>query len=269
MTPHPPYLPPKISEWDPEELFYIVKHGVKFTGMPAWAARKRDDEVWAVTAFLLKLPELSPDEYLRLTQGEGARPSLEDLGGREVPELVLQNCARCHGYDGLGRGLGAFPRLAGQHREYLEAALQAYSSGTRHSGIMAPISAGLSSEEIRQIAQYYHSRAPAPPELDPGKKSELIARGREIAFSGIAEKRVPACAECHGPRPSRRNPHYPILAGQYAAYLELQLELFQKQQRGGSDYSHLMHPTAERLTKEQIRAVAAFYESVDPRESFR
>lgn len=45
MTPPPPYLPPAIPRWEPEELFYIVKHGIKFTGMPAWPAQERDDEV--------------------------------------------------------------------------------------------------------------------------------------------------------------------------------------------------------------------------------
>ena len=263
MTPHPPYLPPKISEWEPAELFYIVKHGVKFTGMPAWAAQHRDDEIWAVTAFLLRLPELSAEEYVRLTQGK-TEPvfSLSDLGGPESPALVLQNCARCHGFDGLGRGLGAFPKLAGQHKEYLEAALAAYAGGARHSGIMQPISAALSKTEISQLAEYYSSRPAAHSPAEVNQSSDLIAHGRKIALEGIPKKRVPACAECHGPNPSHRNPHYPILAGQYAAYLELQLDLFQKKHRCGSEFSHLMHPTAERLTAEDVRAVAAFYESL-------
>lgn len=265
MTPHPPYLPPMISQWDPEELFYIVKHGVKFTGMPAWPSQVRDDEVWAMTAFLLKLPELSAEEYLRLTQGEASTtPSLPDLAGPELPADLLQNCARCHGYHGLGRGLGAFPRLAGQHPAYLEAALHAYAAGARHSGIMEPISAALSTNDIQQLAQYYSSLPASAPETAQSAEATLIERGREIALNGIPKKRVPACAECHGPAPSRRNPQYPILAGQYAKYLQLQLELFQKHQRGGSEYSHLMHPTAERLTKEDIRAVTAFYESLEP-----
>src|SRR3546814_371868 len=128
MTPHPPFLPPKIEEWDPEELFYIVKHGVKFTGMPGWPATDRDDEIWAMTAFLLQLPDLSPEDYHLLAFGEAkqsaAAEPLEELSGPSapsIPSIVQQNCARCHGTAGLGRGTGAFPRLAGQHREYLEA----------------------------------------------------------------------------------------------------------------------------------------------------
>ena len=44
MTPAPPYLPWVVGEWRERELFYIVKHGVKFTGMPAWPSQQRDDE---------------------------------------------------------------------------------------------------------------------------------------------------------------------------------------------------------------------------------
>ena len=271
MTPHPPYLPPKISEWEPEELFYIVKHGVKFTGMPAWPAQHRDDEVWAVTAFLLQLPELSTEEYLQLTLGEaspGGSTPLPELAGPEIPVSLLQNCARCHGFDGLGRGAGAFPRLAGQHAEYLAASLNAYAKGERHSGIMQPISAALTTREISQLATYYSSLPAAASYTSTPEKPELLTRGREIALTGIAEERIPACAECHGPNPTRRNPHYPILAGQYASYLKLQLELFQKHHRGGSEYSHLMHPTAERLSKEEINAVTLFYEQLDLESDF-
>jgi hypothetical protein len=45
MTPRPPALGRAASEFDRDELFYIVKHGIKFTGMPAWPALQRDDEV--------------------------------------------------------------------------------------------------------------------------------------------------------------------------------------------------------------------------------
>jgi cytochrome c553 len=73
---------------------------------------------------------------------------------------------------------------------------------------------------------------------------------------------VPACAQCHGPGGGPRNPHYPVLAGQYAHYLIQQLELFKNGQRGGSPYAHLMREVAPRLTSEQIREVAQYYASL-------
>ena len=50
MTPRPPRLAGNLDRFDAGELFYIVKHGIKFTGMPAWPAKHRDDEVWSMVA---------------------------------------------------------------------------------------------------------------------------------------------------------------------------------------------------------------------------
>ena len=174
MTPHPPYLPPRISAWQPDELFYIVKHGVKFTGMPAWPAQQRDDEVWAMVAFLLLLPDLDAEAYRRLVHGESPGTSADVpiqglLGPQKEPRAVTENCARCHGVDGRGRGQGAFPRLAGQRPTYLYAALQAYAHGERQSGIMAPVAAALHPDEMRELALYYASlQAPIAAAASPG-----------------------------------------------------------------------------------------------------
>jgi cytochrome c553 len=267
MTPPPPYLPPVLSKWPDPELFSVIKHGVKFTGMPAWPTQQRDDEVWAMVAFLRAMPEMDAAEYQRLVQGaapaEGGDAPIHDLlEPADAPRAILQSCARCHGLDGRGRGLSAFPRLAGQPPQYLENALLAYARGTRHSGIMQPLAAGLDRREIREIALYYGSRKGPSLSRPRPEMAAAIERGREIARRGIPGQLVPSCADCHGPGAARRNPAYPVLAGQYAGYLVLQLELFHKEQRGGSAYAHLMHPVATRLTAEQMRDVALYYASL-------
>lgn len=263
MTPHPPYLPPEISKWDADELFYIVKHGVKFTGMPAWPAQQRDDEVWAVVAFLLKLPQLTAGEYQELARSRNPGAPMDNLSAaEEAPRAVSESCARCHGVNGAGRGLSTFPILAGQRPLYLYASLLAFARGERHSGTMKPLATGLSAEDMREIARYY-ANLPHPSSsrarLDV---APAIERGREIATLGIPNKRVPACASCHGPGSAPRNPIYPNLAGQHAEYLALQLELFQKNIRGGTPYAHIMRSVAGRLTSEQIRDVALYYGSL-------
>ena len=263
MTPHPPYLPPEISKWEADELFYIVKHGVKFTGMPAWPAQQRDDEVWAVVAFLLKLPGLTAQQYQELARSRNPGAAMENLStAKEAPRAVSESCARCHGMDGAGRGLSTFPILAGQRPLYLYASLLAFARGERHSGTMKPLATGLSAEDMREIARFYAnlphpSSSSARPDVAPA-----IERGREIATLGIPNKRVPACASCHGPSAAPRNPIYPNLAGQHAEYLALQLELFQKDIRGGTPYAHIMRSVAGRLTSEQIRDVALYYGSL-------
>ena len=202
MTPPPPYLPSTIGNWEAEELFYIVKHGIKFTGMPAWPSRRRDDEVWAIVAFLQRFPSLNDGEYRHLVHGEVAVSGEPmSIGGLEgpVPRAVTTNCARCHGLDGLGRGLGAFPGLAGQQVRYLDLSMQAYAKGERHSGIMEPIAAGLSVDEMGELARYYAGLSKRPSSLTMPESSSAIERGRLIAQEGIPSQRVPACVACHGP----------------------------------------------------------------------
>jgi cytochrome c553 len=268
MTPAPPYLPSRIPEQTADNLFYIVKHGVKFTGMPAWPSARRDDEVWAMVAFLQRFPGLTAEQYRHLVEGDAPpRPAVAARPGPPAseprPPALVASCARCHGVHGEGRGTrSAFPRIGGQRPVYLMATLRAYARGERHSGIMAPIAAALDGEATRALAVYYASLgAPAP--SSPGA-SDASARGRAIAERGIPSQRVPPCAECHGPGAGRRNAIYPELSGQYADYLVLQLRLFSQQQRGGTAYAHLMRPVAQRLTPEQMRDVALYYASLAP-----
>jgi cytochrome c553 len=272
MTPHPPYLPPVIPEYGSEDLFYIVKHGVKFTGMPSWPAQKRDDEVWAMTAFLREYASLDAAEYDRLIHGPAVEnveaAPIESLSETDVtPKLVIDICGRCHGQRGQGRAPGAFPKLAGQKPEYVELALKAYRDGVRYSGIMEPVAAGLTDEEMSAVAEYYSRMPPAlgtdDADADLQKSAE---RGARIASEGIPDDSVPACAHCHGPGDEPRNPHYPLLAGQDPYYIEQQLTLFQKRHRGGTEFAELMHPVADKLKPEQMRDVAAYYSSLPTSE---
>ena len=264
MTPKPPDLRTAVPQWDSNELFYIVKHGIKFTGMPAWPAFERDDEVWAMVAFLRALPDMGPEEYERLVFGPapaetGRGPLQALLPPEEPPRIIAENCARCHGETGGGRGLGAFPKLAGQRPDYLYGSLTAYARGNRRSGIMQPVASGLDPEAMREIALYYARLTPVRTARAGRGDAD---RGREIAMRGVPERRVPACVHCHGPSATRRNPFYPVLAGQYADYLELQLGLFKTGVRGGLGYQHLMHEVVRSLTREEMRDVAAFYASL-------
>ena len=265
MLPKPPDLVPRIRESDPKKLFYVVKHGMKFTGMPAWPSPHRDDEVWAVIAFLLRYPELNAADYRVLAGRDERRLATDTVStprDRQRPPLV-ESCATCHGSDGRGRGNALIPSLAGQRGPYLRKALEAYANGHRHSGMMEPVAVALTRADAMQLSDYY-SRFPVmanPATTTTGEKSDMLQRGELIASAGIPAQRVPACLECHAPGGRRGKPEYPLLAGQPAAYLELQLTLFREGRRGGSDHAHLMQPIAERLKPEQIRDVAAYFAS--------
>ena len=263
-TPFPPDLGDHIGRWRPRELFYIVKQGVKFTGMPAWRAQRRDDEVWAMVAFLLKLPELYAEEDRQLAGDQQQRraPGNDLRMSERALQALDESCVRCHGIDGNGRELGAFPKLAGQRPTYLFASLLAFARGERHSGVMGPVAAGLDLETMRELARYYASSPPSSTHRMPDESTSSVNRGRDIAVRGIRAQRLPPCRHCHGPSDMPRNPIYPKLAGQYSDYLVLQLNLFKNQLRGGTPYAHLMHTVAKRLTPQQMRDVAAYYASL-------
>jgi cytochrome c553 len=242
VTPHPPELPQRIARWEDRELFQIVKHGIKFTAMPAWTAPQRADEIWSIVAFLRVLPGLSAQAYSDLAIG--------NPGAGMNGVTPVERCARCHGADGLGRG-GVFPVLAGQHAEYLDNALVAYRDGARHSGFMQPEAADLD-DARRAIVVTYFSGLPPPAPQDGAQTANVV-------FKGDAARQVPACSECHGPRATDRNPAYPSLAGQSADYLVEQLQLFAENRRGGSSYAPIMQAIAGRLTPDERRVAAEYY----------
>ncbi|MBZ5497583.1 MAG: cytochrome c [Acidobacteriia bacterium] len=74
LNPAPPSLAGAVSDWTPAELFWIVKNGVRMTGMPAFAPAYDEAQLWALIAFLQRLPALSPQDYQTLVKGIGAGP---------------------------------------------------------------------------------------------------------------------------------------------------------------------------------------------------
>ena len=68
LYPHPPNL--AQEELQPaERAFWIVKHGIKMSAMPAWGKSLDDPQIWDIVAFVRKLPEMSPETYQDLSRG--------------------------------------------------------------------------------------------------------------------------------------------------------------------------------------------------------
>jgi len=63
LNPEPPRLAKLASHRTKVELFWIVKNGIKMTGMPAFGLTHEDKDIWAIVAFVSSLPKLSPEEY--------------------------------------------------------------------------------------------------------------------------------------------------------------------------------------------------------------
>lgn len=67
LYPPAPGLAESAEELEPAELYWVIKNGIKMTGMPAFGAAHEDDELWAMVGFLTKLPTMSPEQYQALT----------------------------------------------------------------------------------------------------------------------------------------------------------------------------------------------------------
>lgn len=75
LYPKPPNLIEHGTHRSPEQTFWIIKHGLKMTGMPAWGRSHDDARIWSMVAFLRKLPELSPEAYHELVADQAGGDS--------------------------------------------------------------------------------------------------------------------------------------------------------------------------------------------------
>ena len=80
MQPLPGPLIDAGARWQPRELYWITKHGIKMSGMPAWQFHLSDADLWAVVAFMGVLPTLSARDYAQAT-GQGAPSSVPGTAG--------------------------------------------------------------------------------------------------------------------------------------------------------------------------------------------
>jgi mono/diheme cytochrome c family protein len=65
LEPQPPYLLDVTQTFTPGQLFWIVKQGIKMTGMPAWGQSMSDREIWSVVAWLEPSHRMPPQTYAR------------------------------------------------------------------------------------------------------------------------------------------------------------------------------------------------------------
>jgi cytochrome c553 len=264
MLPPPPDLARSMRAWTEQELFWIVQHGIKYTGMPGWIAPERTDEIWAVVAFLRRISQLDATSYSELALGG---VSLRSQDGRELATIesnpqAAGACARCHGAEATGPANVMVPRLHGQPVAFLATALREYAQGARRSGIMQPLAVDLSDGDIQRLAAYYAELAPPKHRVVPAEEA-LLQRGERLVTVGDAANGVPACNACHG---RDALPAYPRLAGQSAAYMQGQLQLWRAGHHAATAGGAIMAPIAQRLDDRDITAVTAYLAAL-PAES--
>lgn len=300
MTPRPPYLPAQIKSDDDKAIFWILKHGVKYSAMPGWPTQVRDDEIWSMVGFVKTLPKLQYDVYRRVAFGEngGPAPVLPKINFGSNPKLSLYvshgstipqgninhylwpasgpnefgqindplpTCARCHGASGTGRVVGAFPNLAILDPQYIRSALTSFASGRRKSAYMQTVATQLSPVQIEQLAAYYAGQ-PKVKSLAAASvvvPPEDVSYGKQIALEGLKDRKIGACSGCHALADADVKA-YPRLNGQNEDYLINQMRLFRAGGRGNSGKYNPMVLVAKNLTDREIGAVSAYYAAQAP-----
>jgi cytochrome c553 len=169
-------------------------------------------------------------------------------------KIVSGSCFLCHGEEGESSS-EIFPKLAGQHAQYIAKQLENFKTGTRKSAAMGDMSSRLAPDEMLALGHYFESKS-APAEA--GKDPDLAGVGRYIFHAGNRFSGVPACASCHG-KEGLGTASLPRLAGQYASYVETQLKLFNQRER--TNDNALMHAIVSKMTPLEMAAVAAYISS--------
>ncbi|RDL47892.1 Cytochrome c4 [Ensifer sp. M14] len=250
MLPAPPDLRASIGGWKDEELFVIVRDGLRYTGMPAWPGGGRDEEVWAMVAFLRELPGMNAARY-------------QELSGDDASERSpFSSCLSCHRQSAQGSD-ESIPVIAGQTEPYLTQALHAYISGKRKSGFMEVAVSKFEETDIAAAARHF---ADLSTQLS-AKVTTPVADERVIALTQTGDplKKIAGCNACH----DGRNLRYPLLGAQSRSYLRQQLLLFRENRRGDSATERLMSQAVRNLSDEDIDRLAAHYASIRPAEAPR
>lgn len=160
-------------------------------------------------------------------------------------------CVGCHGAAGNST-ITQNPKLAGQHPEYVAKQLADFKTPQRNNPIMSGIAAGLNEEDMKNIAAYLEKQAPQP---GAAKNKNTVELGKKIYRGGIAEKKVPACAACHGPTGAGIPAQFARLAGQHQDYTTAQLTAFRS---GARTNSVQMTTISKRMLDEEIQAVSDY-----------
>jgi len=124
LYPTPPNL--STTAVDPAEAFWVTKHGIKASGMPAWGKSMDDEYIWNMVAFVQTLPSLSPEQY-RLTVASSGGHS--HGGGESGPHAAMPGMEAMEGMDHHDAP-GAGPHEAGAPAPHDDAGKPRHSHDT-------------------------------------------------------------------------------------------------------------------------------------------
>ena len=171
-------------------------------------------------------------------------------------EIVGGRCFLCHGLEGESAS-PIYPRLAGQHWEYIAKQLGEFKSGKRKSDTMKPQAEDLTPAEMKALGAFFEAKKA---NARPVRDAELVAVGKYVFNRGNQYSGLPACASCHGAK-GLGTPQLPRLAGQHPRYTEDQLKQFNSRERNNDNA--VMHTVASKLSELERNAVAEYIATLD------
>jgi cytochrome c553 len=159
-----------------------------------------------------------------------------------------ETCFACHGPAGISQ-MADTPSLAGQPDGFLQWQLVYFRSGTRKSPVMQPMAATLTDTDIRNLAKYFASLKPAPPETTAPAEAAMFSVGQKIAQQN-------RCASCHKDDYSGTQAT-PRIANQREDYLLKSLRDFKAGTRTGGGVA-AMADVVYPLGDDELRGLAYF-----------
>jgi len=179
-------------------------------------------------------------------------------GNAEAGKTKSAVCAACHGADGNSGANPVWPKLAGQHPNYIIQQLNDFKAEKRTEAMMAPMVAPLSEEDMADLAAYFSSQKRTVGEA----AADQVTAGEKLYRAGNAANGVSACTACHGPT-GTGNPlsNFPGLSGQGASYVVKALKDFRSGART-NDTGGMMQDVASRLTDAEINSVAQYVQGL-------
>lgn len=168
-------------------------------------------------------------------------------GNPEAGARLAYTCLGCHGIEGYRNAYPSYrvPKLGGQKRGYVEAALEAYRAGNRPHPTMQAQGNDLSDQDILDLAAFFEGAETATDDVTNDELGDLDA--------------AQPCLACHGAPAQDVVPTPPTLSGQYRDYLVHALTQYKDGERGGT----VMSAFAAGLGAEDIERIARFYSERD------
>ena len=166
-------------------------------------------------------------------------------------------CMACHGPQG-NSVVPLWPKLAGQHPEYIMKQLMDFKAGNRANVQMTPMAMPLTEQEVVDLAAYFATQTQSGGQAD----AELAKLGESLYRAGNQTSGVPACSGCHGPAGFGQGlSKFPRLSGQHADYVKQTLEHFRSGERA-NDPNGMMRGVAARMTDQEIAAVSQYIQGL-------